>query len=163
MQLSRPPGTAMLRSVQMTEYAGPDGLSDMQELIQRTWSPASRLHLGDVAWERGVNARRSADSWRTAVWRDGDEVVAWGWLEQPSHLLMTVDPDRPEVAATVVEWFQATADGPQLAAGVLEAEKHLLAALESAGFERDDNAPYFTHPSWTGWWRTRPESSWPRR
>ncbi|RZU19860.1 ribosomal protein S18 acetylase RimI-like enzyme [Kribbella rubisoli] len=145
MQLSRPSGTAMLRSVQMTEYAGPDGLSDMQELVQRTWSPVSRLHLGDVAWERSVNARRSSANWRTAVWRDGDDVVAWGWLAQPGHLLMTVDPGRPELAATVVEWFQATADGPQLAAGVLETERHLLAALESAGFQLVDDAPYYTH------------------
>ena len=92
MQLSRPPGTAMLRSVQMTEYAGPDGLNDMQELVRRTWSPASRLHLGDVAWERSVNARRSSADWRTAVWRDGEDVVAWGWLEQPGHLHLTQKP-----------------------------------------------------------------------
>ena len=101
----------MLRSVQMTEYAGPDGLNDMQELVRRTWSPASRLHLGDVAWERSVNARRSSADWRTAVWRDGEDVVAWGWLEQPGHLLMTVDPDRAELATTVVEWFRASANG----------------------------------------------------
>jgi ribosomal protein S18 acetylase RimI-like enzyme len=130
--------------VQMTEYAGRDGLSDMQELVQRTWSPASRLHLGDLAWERGANVSRSA-GWRTAVWRDGEQVVAWGWLEQPGHLLMTVDPSRPELAETVVGWFRATADGPELAAGVLETEKHLLTALESAGFRRQDDGPYYTH------------------
>ncbi|WP_344182706.1 GNAT family N-acetyltransferase [Kribbella lupini] len=128
----------------MTEYAGRDGLREMQELTQRIWSPASRLHLGDLAWERSANAGR-ADGWRTAVWRDDEQVVAWAWLAQPGHLLMTVDPARPELAATVVEWFRAAADGPGLAAGVLETEQHLLAALEAAGFRRQDDAPYYTH------------------
>ncbi len=80
----------------MTEYTGQGGLAEMQELVQRVWSPASRLHLGDLAWERSANAGRAA-GWRTAVWRDGEEagqVVAWGWLAQPGHLLMTVD-DAP--------------------------------------------------------------------
>ncbi|WP_238356963.1 GNAT family N-acetyltransferase [Kribbella italica] len=135
----------MLRPVQMTEYAGREGLADMQELVQRTWSPTSRLHLGDLAWERASNASRSAGSWRTAVWRDGGQVVAWGWLEQPGHLLMTIDPARPELADVVVRWFRETAEGEQLAAGVLETEQHLLDALVSAGFRRDDAAPYFTH------------------
>jgi ribosomal protein S18 acetylase RimI-like enzyme len=131
----------------MTEYTGQGGLAEMQELVQRVWSPASRLHLGDLAWERSANAGRAA-GWRTAVWRDGEEagqVVAWGWLAQPGHLLMTVDPARPELAETVVEWFRTTADGPKLAAGVLETEQHLLAALAAAGFRRQDDAPYYTH------------------
>ncbi len=140
----------MLRPVQMTEYAGRDGLREMQELTQRVWSPASRLHIGDVAWERSANAGR-ADGWRTAVWRaggagdDAGQVVAWGWLAQPGHLLMSVDPARPELAETVVDWFRNTAEGPELAAGVLETEQHLLDALESAGFRQDDAAPYYTH------------------
>ncbi|MEV6285322.1 GNAT family N-acetyltransferase [Kribbella sp. NPDC051770] len=130
----------------MTEYAGRDGLREMQELTQRVWSPASRFHLGDLAWERSANAARSAD-WRTAVWRDGTvgPVVAWGWLEQPGHLLMAVDPARPELADQVIHWFRETADGDQLATGVLETEHHLLAPLEAAGFRRDDQSPYYTH------------------
>lgn len=134
----------MLRPVQMTEYAGRDGLREMQELTQRVWSPASRLHIGDLAWERSISSGR-ADNWVTAIWRDGDEVVAWGWLAQPGGLLLVVDPVRPELADTVVEWFRGRAEGPKLVSGVLETETHLLAALESAGFRQDEDAHFYTH------------------
>ncbi|MGC4937609.1 GNAT family N-acetyltransferase [Kribbella sp. DT2] len=134
----------------MTEYAGRDGLREMQELTQRVWSPASRLHIGDLAWERSANLARAA-GWRTAVWRDGGtsddagQVVAWGWLTQPGDLLMAVAPDRPELAEAVVDWFRDAAEGPELTVGVLETEQQLLDVLVAAGFRRDDAAPYYTH------------------
>ncbi|WP_041289573.1 GNAT family N-acetyltransferase [Kribbella flavida] len=133
--------------MQKTEYAGRDGLQDMQELVQRTWSPASRFHIGDLAWELNATLHRQ-DSWRTAVWRDAGEIVAWGWLAEPGYLLPVVDPARPELAEVVVQWFRATADGSELASSVLDTEAHLIAALEAAGFRRDEDAPFFTH-HWT--------------
>jgi len=116
----------------------------MQDLVRRTWSPRSRLHLGDVAWERAVNGGRSGDTWRTAVWEDSGQVVAWGWAELlPGHLSLVVDPARPEIAAEVIAWFRALA--PNGACSILEDETHLSSALQAAGFHPDDEAPFFTH------------------
>ncbi|MFC9688641.1 GNAT family N-acetyltransferase [Kribbella sp. NPDC056951] len=114
----------------------------MQELVQRTWSPRSRLHVGDVAWERAVNSGRRGDTWRTAFWEDDGQVVAWGWAE-PDHLSLVVDPERAEVAGEVINWFQEL--HPDGACSVLEDETHLVDALEKAGYRADDAAPFFTH------------------
>ncbi|TDD59503.1 GNAT family N-acetyltransferase [Kribbella antibiotica] len=100
------------------------------------------MHIGDVAWERAVNAGRSAHTWRTACWDDGGQVIAWGWAEG-DHLSLVVDPDRAEVAADVLAWFQELA--PAGVVSVLETEDHLVAALEAAGYHSDDAAPFFTH------------------
>jgi hypothetical protein len=75
----------------MTEYTGQGGLGEMQELTQRIWSPASRLHLGDLAWERSANAGRAA-GWRTAVWRDGEEA---GVVENEARALYQSVGFRP--------------------------------------------------------------------
>jgi len=114
----------------------------MQDLVQRTWSVRSRLHIGDVAWKRSVHVRRRGDTWTTALWEDDGQVVAWGWAER-DHLLLVVDPDRPEVAAEVIAWFRSFA--PDGACSILEDETHLVSALGAAGFHPDDDAPFFTH------------------
>src|SRR3954471_19976121 len=104
--------------MQRREVAQPDEVRTMQELVQRTWSPRSRLHIGDVAWERAVNSGRSGDTWRTAFWEHDGQLIAWGWAE-PDHLLLVVDPEFPEVADDVLGWFQELS--PDGACSVLEA------------------------------------------
>jgi predicted N-acetyltransferase YhbS len=128
--------------VRRRDFTGSDGVRLMQELVQRTWSPGSRLHIGDVAWERAVNLGRHGDSWRTAVWDDDGQVIAWGWAE-PDHLSLVVDPQRAEVAVDVLGWFQELA--PDGAVSVLEAETHVIEVLEKAGYHEDAEAPFFTH------------------
>ena len=129
--------------MQRRDYSGPADLRAMQELVQRTWSADSRLHIGDVAWQR--NALPGQESgWRTSLWEDDGKVLAWGWVELPGHLSVVVDPARPELAAEVIAWFREVATGP-LACSVLETEAHVVSALESAGFKPDDEAPFFTH------------------
>lgn len=125
------------------DFEGPDDLRLMQDLVQRTWSPGSRLHIGDVAWQRSVDSGRRGHTWRTALWEDDGRVVAWGWAELPDHLSLVVDPDRADVAAEVIAWFRSLA--PNGACSVLESETHLVSALEAAGFHPDDGAPFFTH------------------
>jgi GNAT superfamily N-acetyltransferase len=125
------------------DFESSDDVRLMQDLVQRTWSLRSRFHVGDVAWERSVNSARSGDTWRTALWEDAGQVVAWGWVELPDHLSLVVDPARPEVASEVIEWFCSLA--PKGTCSVLESETHLVSALEAAGFHPDDEAPFFTH------------------
>jgi ribosomal protein S18 acetylase RimI-like enzyme len=130
--------------VKRRDYAGPEDLRAMQELVQRTWSDRSHLHIGDVAWERSVPADRTTD-WRTSLWEEDGQIVAWGWAVLPDHLSMVVDPVRPEVAAEVIAWFREIATAEKPACSVLETEQHLITALTAAGFQRDDDKPYFTH------------------
>jgi ribosomal protein S18 acetylase RimI-like enzyme len=98
----------------------------MQSLAQRIWSKASHCHIGDLAWQvapqRDVPAR---------LWRIGGEVVAWGWLEPP-YLTFLVDPGRPELAGEVLAW------APDSQVIVLDAENHLIEALERNGYQRQD-------------------------
>jgi hypothetical protein len=77
----------------------------MQDLVQRIYRTESRFHIGDIAWEQAsVPAERQA-GWKIALWRDGDQDVAWGWVEG-NGLLLVVDPARPEVADEVLDWFR---------------------------------------------------------
>ena len=131
--------------VRRTDSAGLPDLIGMQALVQRIWSPTSRWHIGDVAWT-ATSLDGAADAWRTAVWTDGGETVAWGWAETAdggAHLDLVVDPNRPELAPEVLDWFDTVA-----AAGsctVLETEEHLVAALTAHGYTVDSEAPWFSH------------------
>ncbi|HEU4946866.1 MAG TPA: GNAT family N-acetyltransferase [Kribbella sp.] len=116
----------------------------MQGLIQRTWTPESRLHIGDLAWQRNAVPGRGP-TWRTSFWEEEGELVAWGWAELPDHLSLVVDPARPELAAEVLDWFRRVAGADRLSCAVLETEPHLVSALEEAGYRPDDQAPFFTH------------------
>ncbi|MEV6871716.1 GNAT family N-acetyltransferase [Amycolatopsis sp. NPDC051128] len=116
-------------------------LRAMQRLVQRIWSWASRWHVGDLAWERNQHLGREPE-WPTALWEAEGEVVAWGWAELPNSLALLVDPAWPDLAATVLDWFSGIAAAPQTTVTVLDAEKHLIAALERHGYIRR-NFPYF--------------------
>jgi predicted N-acetyltransferase YhbS len=138
----------LLGMVRRTERAGMPDLIGMQALVQRIWSPASRWHIGDVAWN-ATSVDGAADAWRTAVWTDGGETVAWGWAETNggAHLDLVVDPSWPELAHEVLDWFDALAAGGTTTGTctVLEPEEHLVAALAAHGYTVDSEAPWFSH------------------
>lgn len=83
-------------------------------------------------------------SWRTGLWEENGQVVAWGWVELPGHLSLVVDPEYADLASEAISWFRNKAEG-SLTCSVLETEDHLIKALEAAGFKRDDGLPFFTH------------------
>ena len=60
----------------------------MQRAVQRTWTPDSHWHIGDLAWQRPSLRERTVASWRDP---DG-EVVAWAWLTPPGHLELHAPP-----------------------------------------------------------------------
>jgi predicted N-acetyltransferase YhbS len=131
-------------------------LIGMQALVQRIWTSArelaerpsalpSRWHIGDVAWN-ATSLEGAADAWRTAVWTDRAETVAWGWAEaraDGAHLDLVVDPTRPELADEVLDWFGAPVKGATCT--VLESEEHLRHALAARGYTVDTEAPWFSH------------------
>ncbi|MGH3446625.1 MAG: hypothetical protein ACRDQA_30380 [Nocardioidaceae bacterium] len=135
-------------AVHRCDYAGPADLQQMQELAQRIWSPASRWHVGDLAWGR-YSIPDNEPGWRTALWTaDGnDRVVGWGWVELPGSLELLVDPAHVEVARDVLAWFDQVTDATSgvRTVTVLETEQHLMAALEQAGYAPRSGGPFFRH------------------
>jgi ribosomal protein S18 acetylase RimI-like enzyme len=126
------------------DYTDDGDLRAMQDLVQRVWSRDTSWHIGDLAWQRASNPHL-AHTWRTALWEEGGEVMAWGWVELPDVLNLVVDPARPELADAVIAWFEQAGEGERLSCMVLETERHLVAALERAGYMPDRDAPYFSH------------------
>jgi RimJ/RimL family protein N-acetyltransferase len=119
----------------------------MQQMCSRLWTPTSRFHPGQLAWSRyyrPVDVARPAEDEAIALWREGSQVVGFGWAESPDWLELQVDPAHPEVAEEVVEWFEEWSDADSQSVLVME---HDVAepALEAAGFEPQPEAWHFTH------------------
>ncbi|WP_328445929.1 GNAT family N-acetyltransferase [Amycolatopsis sp. NBC_00438] len=133
-------------AVTRRDYTGPDDLRAMQSLAQRIWSPSSSVHVGDLAWQRFQHVGREAE-WPTVLWEAGAEVVAWGWVSLPGELSLLVDPARPELASEVLGWFEDTATAAELTVTVLDAEEHVIAALERSGYALPESSVYQTYMS----------------
>jgi hypothetical protein len=87
--------------MQRRDYAGRNDLIAMQLAVQRTWTPESRWHIGDLAWGRN-NIPNREPTWHTSLWEDDDRVMAWGWVTSPGNLDLYVDPAHIELAADVL-------------------------------------------------------------
>jgi len=133
-------------AVTRRDYTGPEVLRAMQSLAQRIWSRSSSVHVGDLAWQRFQHVGREAE-WPTVLWEAGREVVAWGWVSLPGELALLVDPARPELASEVLGWFEDTATAAELTVTVLDAEKHVIAALERCGYALPESSVCQTYMS----------------
>src|SRR5215831_11635343 len=100
------------------DYSGPADLLAMQHAVQRTWTPQQRWHVGDLAWGWNSIPEQEQD-WSTALWKDRDIVVAWGWAALPSYLDLHVDPAYPELADDIIAWFETFATGSERTVTVL--------------------------------------------
>ncbi len=130
------------RQVRRRDYSGPDDLIAMQRAVQRCWTPDSRWHVGDLAWQRHVVTGDPA----VALWARVDgAVVAWGWMSSPGHLDLHVDPRRPDLAAEVLDWFADAASGDQHTVTVMDTDRHVTAMLAARGYHRLTDQPFFTH------------------
>jgi GNAT superfamily N-acetyltransferase len=128
--------------INANRYAGKPDLRAMQHLSSRIWSPASRWHAGDLAWGRFQHAGREPE-YPTMLWRAGDRTVAWGWIELPDHLSLTVDPEHAHLASEVLTWFAETAPGAARTVTVSDAELHLVSALAHHGYRQANDGPFF--------------------
>jgi hypothetical protein len=110
------------------DYVGDGDLRAMQNLVQRIWSRDANWHIGDLAWQRNAMPDKEG-SWRTALWDEDGETLAWGWIELPDTLNVAVDLAYPSLAGEVIAWFGRVGEGERLSCLVLETETHLISAL----------------------------------
>lgn len=92
-----------------------------------------------MAWQ--LAAERDGTTRETRVWGDS-ELRAWGWMYQPDVLMLLVDPDAPELAAEVVEWFDDINVGKAPRVEVADGEEGVLAALRVAGYVEAPDEPF---------------------
>jgi hypothetical protein len=119
----------------------------MQALASRLWTPSSRFHPGQLAWNRyhrPVDPAGLYDGESISLWTERDEVVGFAWAEAPDWLELQVDPARPDVAEQVVEWFEEVSDAETQSALVMEGDV-TEQALAAAGFAPQPDDPFFTH------------------
>ena len=119
----------------------------MQRMASRLWSPRSRFHPGQLAWNRyyrPVDPTRLDPDEAISLWLEGGEVVGFGWAESPDWLELQVDPEHPEVADELVEWFEEWSDADEQSALVM-ADDVAGPALADAGFVARPDASFFTH------------------
>lgn len=133
--------------VKRHSFSGSDDLRAMQSMATRLWSPASRFHPGQLAWNRHhreVRADQPGDGEAISLWTDGSEEIGFGWAEAPDWLELQVDPDHPEVADEVIEWFEDWSDADTQSALVMEGDV-AEPALMAAGFAPEADQPYLRH------------------
>lgn len=124
------------------DYSGPDDLIAMQRAVQRSWTPGSRWHVGDLAWQRHAVTGDAA----VALWPGADgAVLAWGWVSSPGHLDLHVDPQRPDLAAEVLDWFADAAGGDQRTVTLMDGARQVAAGMPARGYHLLADQPFFSH------------------
>jgi len=132
------------------DYAGPNDLRAMQDLMQRTWTRASHLHIGDLAWQRYPRAP-SAD-WPTRLWFDGADIAAWVWAwsdaDAPAdsdQFYVVADPRQPELLDTAIDWAETALAADRIGTIAYEFDAPLVEALTRRGYAPRSHGPFGLH------------------
>jgi GNAT superfamily N-acetyltransferase len=124
-----------------TDYRGATDLPELLHFGQRVWTPDNRWHVGDLAWDIGLDPEPSDDT-RIAIWRRADEPVAVGWLSRPDQLSVVIGPDDGPLIRDVVEWAEQEA-GTAVTVTVLDTETWLVRELDAMEFVPDSSGHFF--------------------
>ncbi|MEO7130036.1 MAG: GNAT family N-acetyltransferase [Dermatophilaceae bacterium] len=130
-----------------SDFSGPDDLRAMQAMCSRLWTPTARFHPGQLAWSRHhqpVDPLRPAAGEAISLWRDGDDVVGFGWAEAPDWLEFQLDPARPDLAEEMLGWFEDWSEAETQSALLMEGDP-AEPAFAAAGFEPEVDGPFFVH------------------
>ncbi|MFF8785023.1 GNAT family N-acetyltransferase [Streptomyces sp. NPDC015125] len=129
----------------------------MQELAQRVTATRPDLisdgaSYGELAWVWGQGRAAHGATWPRRLWFSGDALVAWGWAFLPrqvrrndgsvtdvtgASLTYQVHPDRPELVAEVIEWYDGVAAGLERTVVPTAAEEFALTRWAAHGYETD--------------------------
>jgi predicted N-acetyltransferase YhbS len=129
----------------LSELPIAEALAGMQALASRIYSRDSRHHPGQLAWSYAYGLPEELGHGPAAlVHRDG-EAVAWAWAESEDWMELCVDPTALDAGDSVVAWFLDRAGDRAVRTMVLDTEEHAIAILDRAGFEVEQESPWFTH------------------
>jgi len=120
-------------------------LRAMQRLVQDAWAlvgPKNERHVGDVAWAHAHIPNRQ-HTFRRRLWEEDGRLVAYGWVFLPQTLDWQVDPGRPELVDTILEWFEGEADADPLETSALADDEAAIAVLRARGYDEVEGGPWF--------------------
>lgn len=123
-----------------------EALPAMQDLASRSWSPDGFRHPGQLAWSVGYALPEDLDHGPVRLWYDGDEVVAYAWLESPTWPEVCVHPSAAGLVPEVAAWLVDTADA-ELTTMIGENETWLVDGLVAAGWSATRDGPWMTQHS----------------
>jgi ribosomal protein S18 acetylase RimI-like enzyme len=135
--------------IRSRDYEGEADLRLMQDLAAECWrveGPFVDAHVGDLPW-RMYQHLDKLDEVRVRLWLGDDgRATAWAWLWLPGELDFQVHPAAPRgLVGEVLAWFESAAkpdDDGFVVAWALEEHAQTVAALQAAGYERDDKTWY---------------------
>jgi hypothetical protein len=113
--------------------------------------------IGTLAWSWGKDHSTLAPTWRQRLWRDGADIVGWGWILLPytvalntggewacaeSSLVWQVRPGYGDVLDDVLAWYDELADGMPRYTTVRAGDSPAIARLADHRFRHDTEAPW---------------------
>lgn len=123
------------------DWAGESDLVPLIRFHQHVWTPDSRWHVGDIAWDIGRHPE-GRPAWRMSLWEHAGRIVGWAWLQLPDGLALTVDPAHPELVGAAVGWAGDLA-GRHPHVTVLSTEGWHIDALVRLGYAPDTSGHFF--------------------
>lgn len=118
-----------MEPIELRPYSGPaDGLA-RQRLASRWWPRC--WHPGGVGWEEASGQLPEPLMMAVA----GGVVAGWAGLAG-REVMLSADPDRPDVAAALAVWVVQAAGPGELTAAVFDGDRPAVAALAAEGFTR---------------------------
>ena len=120
----------------------------MQDLVTTAWrqlGPKVERHIGDVAWGRFQHVGREPE-FRTQLWEEDRDVLAWAWLFRPHTLDYQLHPERPDLLPELLDWFEAEAEGAEpLVTSALPEDAVSVCELERRGYEAVRDEPWMAY------------------
>lgn len=131
-----------MKTYKIREYNGNEDLPRMQDLVSSYFNIKSDLHIGDIAWQRFQHENMD-QTWHTYLVEDAEKLVAWGWLDPHSNLILAVHPSRPEVTSVLIDKFLHLNFNVNMTIDIFRSEEHIIKGLLDNGFKEKKNGPFY--------------------
>lgn len=139
---------------------GPTELRLMQGLAQQVTALRPELlngdaTVGELAWVWAKDVDALSRFWRHRLWFVNGRLAAWGWAHLPhriprgdgtfretkaANLIWQAHPDRPELLAEILDWYDDVAGNVDRLLTVQSADGQAQAAVAAHGYQFDAEA-----------------------
>lgn len=123
------------------KYTGIDDLKRMQDLVASIFDLKSDFHTGDIAWQRFQHEKEDSD-WHTYLVETGGKLIAWGWVDSGSNLVLAVHPSHSEATSLLIDKFCKAEITEHLAIDIFETEELVISGLLGNGFIEQRDGPF---------------------